>query len=111
MYKERASVDAPGLRRCIFCSQPIEASFLYCPHCGKRLRTETKWYYSSLAVFVSVATLGPLALPLVWLNPRYTALTKILLTLLILALTILLFYLLVLAYVHLMEQIRHLMAA
>jgi len=109
-YNERVSFDDPGVRRCIFCSQQVEASFLYCPHCGKRLRAASKWYYSTAAVVISLATLGPFALPLVWFNPRYTTPTKIVLTVLVLALTILFLYLLVLVYMRLMEQVRQLMA-
>jgi len=57
---------------------------------------------------MSVATLGPFALPMIWSNPRYTAPTKIVLTALTLILTVLLVYILVTVCARLMEQIRQL---
>jgi len=65
-----------------------------------------RWYHSKYAVAVSVATLGPFALPMVWSHPRYTIFTKVVLTTLILALTALLIYILAIVLAHLMGQIR-----
>jgi hypothetical protein len=90
-----SSGDRP-VGRCVFCSREFEAGFLYCPFCGRRLRLsggpEGKWYYSRYAVVIGLGTLGPFALPLVWFNPRYTVITKVALTVLILVLTALILY-------------------
>ncbi len=100
--------------RCVFCAREFEASFLYCPFCGKRLRppnrSDVKWYYSRYAVVFGLGTVGPFALPLVWFNPRYTALTKILLTVVILAVTFLLVAALALLYVWLLGMVEQLMS-
>jgi len=50
---------------------------------------------SPWTLIVAVATVGPLAIPLVWRNPRYSRATKMLLTVGISALTV---YLLWVAY-------------
>jgi hypothetical protein len=98
----------PG--RCVFCSQEFDASFLYCPFCGRRLRLpgapEVKWYYSRYGVAIGLGTIGPFALPLVWFNPRYTVITKVVLTVLILVLTALILYGLWWCCSRLLEMIR-----
>ncbi len=92
----RISSGSPARGRCVFCSREFDASFLYCPFCGGRLRRsdgpEMKWYYSRYAVAIGLGTIGPFALPLVWFNPRYTVSTKVALTVLILALTVLILW-------------------
>ncbi len=57
---------------------------------------------------MSIATLGPFALPLLWSNPRYTTRTKLTLTILTLALTVLLVWILVVLCTRLTEQIQQL---
>jgi hypothetical protein len=47
---------------------------------------------------------GPLALPLVWLNPRYKLMTKVVVTVLVVALTVLFCYLAARLYLALTEQ-------
>ena len=66
----------------------------------------SKWYFSKSTLVMAVACLGPLALPLVWLNPRYRVATKIVITAVILGLTVAAFYLTADAYMRITEQIR-----
>ena len=40
-------------------------------------KSPEKWYFSHAFVVGAVLMVGPLALPLIWLNPRYKAWTKI----------------------------------
>ena len=51
---------------------------------------------------------GPLALPLVWINPRYKIITKIVVTVIVIALTIGLYSLTMSMYLHLIDQIKSL---
>jgi hypothetical protein len=110
----RASSGSPASGRCVFCSREFDASFLYCPFCGRRLSSPggegLKWYYSRHAVVLGLSTLGPFALPLVWLNPRYSLRTKIALTALILVLTVLILCGLWLLSTRLLETMRQLMS-
>ena len=46
-----------------------------------------KWYFKTSIVVIALLSVGPLALPLLWWNPRYKRLTKIIWTLLVLVLT------------------------
>lgn len=111
-YDARVSSGSSARGHCVFCSREFDASFLYCPFCGRRLRLpdgpEVKWYYSRYAVMIGLGTMGPFALPLVWFNPRYTAIKKITLTVAILVLTILILYGLWWCGMRLLEIIRQL---
>jgi hypothetical protein len=56
---------------------------------GKRPQ-DGRWHESFPFLIGAILVLGPLALPLVWANRRFTTLVKIGLTLLVIALTFLL---------------------
>ena len=96
--------------RCNFCQREVREGLLLCPFCGRRIsprnEPQMRWYHSKYAVAVSVATLGPFALPMIWSHPRYTVLMKIVLTTLVLALTALLIFVLAIMLARLMGQIR-----
>ena len=40
----------------------------------------SKWYFRTYAFVMAFLCVGPLALPLVWMNPRYTKSKKIFIT-------------------------------
>jgi hypothetical protein len=101
------------MKRCTCCSRDLDDSFVYCPFCGRRISLpdvpKRKWYYSTRGVVLGIAFFGPFALPAVWFNPRYGILTKIIVTILVLALTVLASYALVMLYLRVLEQLRQLM--
>ena len=53
---------------------------------------------------LALLTLGPLALPLVWVNPRYKPAIKAVITVIVLAVTILCLYLVVQIYLRFVNQ-------
>jgi hypothetical protein len=55
---------------------------------------------------VAVLCLGPFALPLAWANPRYTLVTKALITVAVIVLTVALAYAMTSMYKNLMDQIQ-----
>ncbi len=48
------------------------------------IQPKEKWYFKKRSIVIAVLLLGPLALPMIWLNPRNTLTTKIIWTVVIL---------------------------
>ena len=46
-----------------------------------------KWYFKTSVFIIALICVGPLAIPLVWFNPRYRLRTKILFSVVLFALT------------------------
>jgi hypothetical protein len=46
-----------------------------------------KWYQTTSALVIGLLAVGPLALPLLWINPRFSALQKVFWTVVVLVLT------------------------
>jgi hypothetical protein len=109
---DQISPSGDSVRRCNFCKREVREGLLLCPYCGQRITSDngpqTRWYHSRYAVAVSLATIGPFALPILWSNPHYTVRRKITLTILTLVLTVLLVYILVMVCARLVEQFRQL---
>ena len=77
------------MKQCPYCAEEIQDEAIKCRYCGEFILKEQqeKWYFKNQWLLIGILCVGPFALPLLWLNPRFSRKNKVVISVVVIVLS------------------------